>query len=145
MCRLTGCCADGQWDLTHYHLIELGKQNQSIRAMCVVANSVVWCACQNKIHVIHPETLQLQVSNTIQSKYKVKMVMWLTSSFALGEISVLGFPLGEIFVLGFPLGEISVSGFALGEISGRWVKFPGGKNKRHCKIVGSARTMDLFF
>ncbi|KAB7494570.1 C-Jun-amino-terminal kinase-interacting protein 4 [Armadillidium nasatum] len=47
---------DGQWDLTNYHLLDLGRPHHSIRCMHVVHNKV-WCGYRNKIHVINPMTM----------------------------------------------------------------------------------------
>ncbi|XP_043188191.1 C-Jun-amino-terminal kinase-interacting protein 4-like isoform X14 [Amphibalanus amphitrite] len=52
---------DGQWDLTNYHLLDLGQPQHSIRCMTVVQDSV-WCGCRNRVHVINPKTMQVQTS-----------------------------------------------------------------------------------
>uniref|UniRef100_A0A3Q2QVL1 C-Jun-amino-terminal kinase-interacting protein 4 n=1 Tax=Fundulus heteroclitus TaxID=8078 RepID=A0A3Q2QVL1_FUNHE len=52
---------DGQWDLTNYHLLDLGKQHHSIRCMTVVHDRV-WCGYRNKIHVVHPRAMKLEKS-----------------------------------------------------------------------------------
>ncbi|CDQ70018.1 unnamed protein product [Oncorhynchus mykiss] len=41
---------DGQWDLTNYHLLDLGRPHHSIRCMTVVHDKV-WCGFRNKIYV----------------------------------------------------------------------------------------------
>ncbi|XP_078684424.1 C-Jun-amino-terminal kinase-interacting protein 4-like isoform X14 [Branchiostoma floridae x Branchiostoma belcheri] len=51
--------ADGQWDLTNYHLLDLGKPHHSIRCMVVVYDKV-WCGYRNKIHVVQPKTLKIE-------------------------------------------------------------------------------------
>uniref|UniRef100_A0A3P9Q0V9 RH2 domain-containing protein n=1 Tax=Poecilia reticulata TaxID=8081 RepID=A0A3P9Q0V9_POERE len=50
---------DGQWDLTNYHLLDLGKQHHSIRCMTVVHDRV-WCGYRNKIHVVHPRAMKVE-------------------------------------------------------------------------------------
>lgn len=52
--------ADGQWDLNNYHQIELGKTNQSIRCMTVVHDKV-WCGYKNKIYVVQPKAMKIEV------------------------------------------------------------------------------------
>lgn len=58
------CCffdIDGQWDLQNYHLLDLGKPHHSIRCMTVIANKHVWCGYRNKIHVIEPKSMTIEV------------------------------------------------------------------------------------
>eukprot|EP00095_Tigriopus_kingsejongensis_P005190 maker-scaffold321_size207582-snap-gene-1.30 protein:Tk05190 transcript:maker-scaffold321_size207582-snap-gene-1.30-mRNA-1 annotation:"c-jun-amino-terminal kinase-interacting protein 3" len=50
---------DGQWDLTNYHLLDLGKPHHSIRCMIQVHNKV-WCGYRNKIYVIDPRTMSVE-------------------------------------------------------------------------------------
>uniref|UniRef100_A0A8C9G1U4 Mitogen-activated protein kinase 8 interacting protein 3 n=1 Tax=Pavo cristatus TaxID=9049 RepID=A0A8C9G1U4_PAVCR len=52
---------DRQWDLTNYHLMDLGHTHHSIRCMAVVYDRV-WCGYKNKIHVIQPKTMQIEKS-----------------------------------------------------------------------------------
>lgn len=52
---------DGQWDLSNYHLMDLGHPHHSIRCMAVV-NDRVWCGYKNKVHVIQPKTMQIEAS-----------------------------------------------------------------------------------
>ncbi|XP_075371608.1 C-Jun-amino-terminal kinase-interacting protein 3 isoform X15 [Mycteria americana] len=52
---------DGQWDLSNYHLMDLGHTHHSIRCMAVVYDKV-WCGYKNKIHVIQPKTMQIEKS-----------------------------------------------------------------------------------
>ncbi|XP_053413809.1 C-Jun-amino-terminal kinase-interacting protein 3 isoform X4 [Nycticebus coucang] len=52
---------DGQWDLSNYHLMDLGHPHHSIRCMAVVYDRV-WCGYKNKIHVIQPKTMQIEAS-----------------------------------------------------------------------------------
>ncbi|XP_053131967.1 C-Jun-amino-terminal kinase-interacting protein 3 isoform X21 [Hemicordylus capensis] len=52
---------DGQWDLSNYHLMDLGHMHHSIRCMAVVYDRV-WCGYKNKIHVIQPKTMQIEKS-----------------------------------------------------------------------------------
>ncbi|KAM4634303.1 C-Jun-amino-terminal kinase-interacting protein 3 [Polymixia lowei] len=53
--------ADGQWDLSNYHLMDLGRPHHSIRCMAVVHDKV-WCGYKNKIHVIQPKSMQIEKS-----------------------------------------------------------------------------------
>ncbi|XP_064415188.1 C-Jun-amino-terminal kinase-interacting protein 3 isoform X2 [Latimeria chalumnae] len=52
---------DGQWDLSNYHLMDLGRPHHSIRCMAVVHDKV-WCGYKNKIHVIQPKNMQIEKS-----------------------------------------------------------------------------------
>uniref|UniRef100_A0A3B3QHP2 Mitogen-activated protein kinase 8 interacting protein 3 n=1 Tax=Paramormyrops kingsleyae TaxID=1676925 RepID=A0A3B3QHP2_9TELE len=52
---------DGQWDLSNYHLMDLGRPHHSIRCMAVVHDRV-WCGYKNKVHVIQPKTMQIEKS-----------------------------------------------------------------------------------
>uniref|UniRef100_A0A3Q2ZCY2 Sperm associated antigen 9 n=1 Tax=Kryptolebias marmoratus TaxID=37003 RepID=A0A3Q2ZCY2_KRYMA len=52
---------DGQWDLTNYHLLDLGKQHHSIRCMTIVHDKV-WCGYRNKIYVVHPRAMKMETS-----------------------------------------------------------------------------------
>ncbi|XP_051912389.1 C-Jun-amino-terminal kinase-interacting protein 4-like isoform X1 [Hippocampus zosterae] len=53
--------ADGQWDLTNYHLLDLGKTHYSIRCMTVVHDKV-WCGFRNKIYVVQPNAMKIEKS-----------------------------------------------------------------------------------
>ncbi|KAL6102779.1 spag9 [Pungitius sinensis] len=53
--------ADGQWDLTNYHLLDLGRPHHSIRCMAVV-HDTVWCGYRNKIYVIQPKAMRIEKS-----------------------------------------------------------------------------------
>ncbi|XP_019740445.1 C-Jun-amino-terminal kinase-interacting protein 4-like [Hippocampus comes] len=53
--------ADGQWDLTNYHLLDLGKPHYSIRCMTVVHDKV-WCGFRNKIYVVQPKAMKIEKS-----------------------------------------------------------------------------------
>ncbi|KAK7918957.1 hypothetical protein WMY93_010241 [Mugilogobius chulae] len=50
--------SDGQWDLTNYHLINLGRPH-SIRCMSVVHDRV-WCGSKNKIYVVQPKAMKIE-------------------------------------------------------------------------------------
>ncbi|KAL3987232.1 receptor activity modifying protein 3 [Sarotherodon galilaeus] len=52
---------DGQWDLTNYHLLDLGRPHHSIRCMTVVQDKV-WCGYRNKIYVIQPKAMRIEKS-----------------------------------------------------------------------------------
>ncbi|XP_062874661.1 sperm associated antigen 9a isoform X2 [Trichomycterus rosablanca] len=53
--------ADRQWDLTNYHLLDLGRPHHSIRCMTVVHDKV-WCGYRNKIYIIHPKAMKIEKS-----------------------------------------------------------------------------------
>lgn len=53
--------ADGQWDLSQYHVIILGSPQHSIRCMTAVSGKTVWCGYRNKIHVIDPISMTVEV------------------------------------------------------------------------------------
>ncbi|KAJ4436507.1 hypothetical protein ANN_16538 [Periplaneta americana] len=61
--------SDGQWDLGSYHLVDLGRPHHSIRCM-VAVHGRVWCGYRNKIHVLHPRSLQVEklLSSSLLSK-----------------------------------------------------------------------------
>ncbi|XP_076615507.1 C-Jun-amino-terminal kinase-interacting protein 4 isoform X3 [Chaetodon auriga] len=52
---------DGQWDLTNYHLLDLGRPHHSIRCMTVVHDKV-WCGYRNKICVVQPKAMKIEKS-----------------------------------------------------------------------------------
>uniref|UniRef100_A0A674BFT5 C-Jun-amino-terminal kinase-interacting protein 4 n=1 Tax=Salmo trutta TaxID=8032 RepID=A0A674BFT5_SALTR len=52
---------DGQWDLTNYHLLDLGRPHHSIRCMTVVHDKV-WCGFRNKIYVVQPKAMKIEKS-----------------------------------------------------------------------------------
>uniref|UniRef100_A0A3B3VCK5 C-Jun-amino-terminal kinase-interacting protein 4 n=1 Tax=Poecilia latipinna TaxID=48699 RepID=A0A3B3VCK5_9TELE len=52
---------NGQWDLTNYHLLDLGRPHHSIRCMTVVHDKV-WCGYRNKIYVIQPKAMRIEKS-----------------------------------------------------------------------------------
>ncbi|XP_072771838.1 C-Jun-amino-terminal kinase-interacting protein 3 isoform X2 [Nerophis lumbriciformis] len=52
---------EAQWDLSNYHLMDLGRPHHSIRCMAVVHDKV-WCGYKNKIHVIQPKSMQIEKS-----------------------------------------------------------------------------------
>lgn len=47
--------------MSNYHLMDLGRPHHSIRCMAVVHDKV-WCGYKNKIHVIQPKSMQIEVS-----------------------------------------------------------------------------------
>ncbi|XP_061741044.1 sperm associated antigen 9a isoform X5 [Nerophis ophidion] len=52
---------EGQWDLTNYHLLDLGRPHHSIRCMTVVHDKV-WCGYRNKIYIIQPKAMRIEKS-----------------------------------------------------------------------------------
>ncbi|TRY83776.1 hypothetical protein DNTS_025261, partial [Danionella cerebrum] len=53
--------ADGQWDLSSYHLLDLGRPHHSIRCM-VPVHEKVWCGYRNKIFVVQPRAMKIEKS-----------------------------------------------------------------------------------
>ncbi|XP_014668760.1 PREDICTED: C-Jun-amino-terminal kinase-interacting protein 3-like [Priapulus caudatus] len=53
--------SDGQWDLSSYHLIDLGRPHHSIRCMTVVIDNI-WCGYRNRVHVVNSKTLEVEMS-----------------------------------------------------------------------------------
>ncbi|CAL8304656.1 unnamed protein product [Lota lota] len=53
--------ADGQWDLTNYHLLDLGRPRHAVRCMAVVRDRV-WCGVRNQICVVQPEAMRVEKS-----------------------------------------------------------------------------------
>ena len=52
---------DRRWDLSNYHLLDLGRPHHSIRCMTVVHENV-WCGYRNKVQVINAKTMSIEVS-----------------------------------------------------------------------------------
>ncbi|XP_072568717.1 C-Jun-amino-terminal kinase-interacting protein 3-like isoform X4 [Paramormyrops kingsleyae] len=69
---------DGQWDLSNYHLMDLGRPRQSIRCMAVVYDKV-WCGYKNKVHVIQPKTMQIEKSFDAhpRKESQVRQLAWI--------------------------------------------------------------------
>uniref|UniRef100_A0A672G979 C-Jun-amino-terminal kinase-interacting protein 3 n=1 Tax=Salarias fasciatus TaxID=181472 RepID=A0A672G979_SALFA len=69
---------DGQWDLSNYHLMDLGRPHHSIRCMAVVHDKV-WCGYKNKIHVIQPKSMQIEKSFDAHPRREsqVRQLAWL--------------------------------------------------------------------
>ncbi|XP_076287887.1 C-Jun-amino-terminal kinase-interacting protein 4-like isoform X6 [Lasioglossum baleicum] len=71
--------ADGQWDLSQYHVITLGSPQHSIRCMTAVSGKTVWCGYRNKIHVIDPVsmTVECTVDAHPRRESQVRQLAWL--------------------------------------------------------------------
>ncbi|XP_014482346.1 PREDICTED: JNK-interacting protein 3 isoform X3 [Dinoponera quadriceps] len=71
--------ADGQWDLSQYHVITLGSPQHSIRCMTAVSGKTVWCGYRNKIHVIDPISMMLEctVDAHPRRESQVRQLAWL--------------------------------------------------------------------
>ncbi|KAA0705861.1 C-Jun-amino-terminal kinase-interacting protein 3 [Triplophysa tibetana] len=69
---------DGQWDLSNYHLMDLGRPHHSIRCMAVVHDRV-WCGNKNKIHVIQPKSMQIEKSFDAhpRKESQVRQLAWI--------------------------------------------------------------------
>ncbi|XP_074552376.1 sperm associated antigen 9a isoform X2 [Halichoeres trimaculatus] len=70
--------ADGQWDLTNYHLLDLGRPHHSIRCMTVVHDKV-WCGYRNKIYVIQPKAMRIEKSFDAhpRKESQVRQLAWI--------------------------------------------------------------------
>ncbi|XP_018571079.1 JNK-interacting protein 3 isoform X4 [Anoplophora glabripennis] len=70
--------SEGEWDLSQYHLVQLGLPHQSVRQLAVVGDKV-WCGYRNKIHVLQPH--DLQVIHTLEAHPRrespVRQMAWL--------------------------------------------------------------------
>ncbi|XP_017787729.1 PREDICTED: JNK-interacting protein 3 isoform X2 [Habropoda laboriosa] len=71
--------ADGQWDLSQYHVITLGSPQYSIRCMTAVSGKTVWCGYRNKIHVIDPVSMAVEctVDAHPRRESQVRQLAWL--------------------------------------------------------------------
>lgn len=49
---------EGEWDLSKYHLVQIGLPYQSVRQLAVVGDKV-WCGYRNKLHVLEPKELKI--------------------------------------------------------------------------------------
>ena len=64
---------DRAWDLSCYHLLDLGQQpHHSIRCLSVVRQDI-WCGFRNKIHVLDLTTLMVKVSHAILQMINVNL------------------------------------------------------------------------
>ncbi|KAM4623501.1 C-Jun-amino-terminal kinase-interacting protein 4 isoform 2-T2 [Polymixia lowei] len=68
---------DGQWDLTNYHLLDLGRPHHSIRCMTVVHDKV-WCGYRNKIYVVQPKAMRIEKSFDAhpRNESQVRQLAW---------------------------------------------------------------------
>lgn len=55
---------DGEWDLSRYHVVQIGLPFQSVRHLAVVGDRV-WCGYRNKIHVLQPR--ELTICHTLEA------------------------------------------------------------------------------
>ena len=51
----------GQWDLTNYFLLDLGRPHHSIRTM-VQVHSKVWLGYRNRIHILDPRLMCVEAT-----------------------------------------------------------------------------------
>ncbi|CAH1995293.1 unnamed protein product [Acanthoscelides obtectus] len=70
--------SEGEWDLSRYHLVQLGLPHQSVRQLTAVGDKV-WCGYRNKIHVLQPR--ELKVIHTLEAHPRrespVRQMTWL--------------------------------------------------------------------
>ncbi|XP_044270780.1 JNK-interacting protein 3 isoform X2 [Tribolium madens] len=69
---------DGEWDLSRYHLVQVGLPHQSVRCLAVVGDKV-WCGYRNKIHVLEPQ--EMGIIHTLEAHPRrespVRQIAWL--------------------------------------------------------------------
>ncbi|KAK9695935.1 JNK-interacting protein leucine zipper II [Popillia japonica] len=70
--------SDGEWDLSRYHLVQLGLPQISVRCLTVVGDKV-WCGYNNNIHVLDP--FELEIVHSLEAHPRrespVKLLAWL--------------------------------------------------------------------
>ncbi|KRT78535.1 hypothetical protein AMK59_8348 [Oryctes borbonicus] len=70
--------SEGEWDLSRYHLVQLGLPQISVRCLAVVGDKV-WCGYNNNIHVLDP--VELKIVHTLEAHPRrespVKLLAWL--------------------------------------------------------------------
>lgn len=79
---------EGEWDLSQYHLVQIGLPHQSVRQLAVVGDKV-WCGYRNKIHVLQPH--DLQVIHTLEAHPRRE------SPVSVFAINLLNFSLTLLF------------------------------------------------
>jgi hypothetical protein len=69
---------EGEWDLSRYHLVQVGLPYQSVRCLAVVGDKV-WCGYRNKIHVLEPHELKIIHSLEAHPRREspVRQIAWL--------------------------------------------------------------------
>ncbi|XP_074026144.1 JNK-interacting protein syd isoform X2 [Leptinotarsa decemlineata] len=69
---------EGEWDLSQYHLVQIGLPHQSIRQLAVVGDKV-WCGYRNKIHVLLPNDLKIAYTLEAHPRREspVRQIAWL--------------------------------------------------------------------
>ncbi|CAH0547259.1 unnamed protein product [Brassicogethes aeneus] len=69
---------EGEWDLSKYHLVQIGLPHQSVRQLAVVGDKV-WCGYRNKLHVLNPQ--ELRIIHTLEAHPRrdspVRQIAWL--------------------------------------------------------------------
>nr|XP_024217372.1 JNK-interacting protein 3 isoform X2 [Halyomorpha halys] len=85
LCAVANCTvaifrrdSDGQWDLSKYHVVDLGPPVQSIRCLIAVHNKV-WCGYKNRIHVLDPASMAVQKSLDVHPRKEshVRQMAWI--------------------------------------------------------------------
>ena len=64
---------DGQWDLSNYHLLDLGRPHHSIRCM-VQVHSKVWLGYRNRIHIVDPRMMCVEA--TLDAHPRFTNISW---------------------------------------------------------------------
>ncbi|KAJ8358376.1 hypothetical protein AAFF_G00011580 [Aldrovandia affinis] len=69
--------ADGCWDLTSYHLLDLGRPHHSVRCV-TAAHGRVWCGHRNKIYVVRPSTMRIEkcLDAHPRKESQVRLLAW---------------------------------------------------------------------
>ncbi|XP_022910813.2 JNK-interacting protein 3 isoform X1 [Onthophagus taurus] len=69
--------SDGEWDLSKYHVVQLGLPQISVRCLAAVGDKV-WCGYNNLIHVLDP--MELKVVHSLEAHPRrespVKLLAW---------------------------------------------------------------------
>ncbi|ELK01677.1 C-jun-amino-terminal kinase-interacting protein 4 [Pteropus alecto] len=93
---------DGQWDLSNYHLLDLGRPHHSIRCMTVVHDKV-WCGYRNKIYVVQPKAMKIEASTGKLGFSFVRITALMVSCNRLwvgtGNGVIISIPLTETVIL----------------------------------------------
>lgn len=49
---------EGEWDLSKYHVVQLGVPQHSVRRIAAVGDKV-WCGIKNMVHILEPRSLKI--------------------------------------------------------------------------------------
>lgn len=114
---------DGEWDLSAYWLLELAPPTVAVRCLTRV-HSTVWAAFRNKIAVIDPESLRVEVPFALQFLRPFKklaiQLFWnrLASKLIRAKKAKSGNCVGLVTESGYRSGWILLSGSSTPTTSG---------------------------